>query len=122
MKAIRGATTIKANTAAEIRSCTLELLQQIMDSNHVQAEDLISVMFTATKDIDAAYPAKYARELPGWDNVPLSCMQEMDVVGSLPLCIRVLCLADREGLTAVQHIYLREAQKLRPDLAAEQGK
>ncbi len=75
MKAIRGAHTAQANTAEAIRSCTLELLQAIMEENGLQAENIINATFTATKDLDAAYPAKFARELPGWDQVPLFCVQ-----------------------------------------------
>lgn len=116
MKAIRGAHTAQANTAEAIRSCTLELLQAIMEENGLQAENIINATFTATKDLDAAYPAKFARELPGWDQVPLFCVQEMYVVGSLPFCIRVMLLTVQDNETTVQHVYLGEAVQLRPDL------
>lgn len=116
MKAIRGAHTVKANTAEEIRRCTLELLETIMRENNLQAEDMVNIIFSATNDVDAAYPAKYARELPGLDQVPLFCVQEMHVEGSLRLCIRVLVLTELDKATAVQHVYLGEAVRLRPDL------
>ena len=77
MKAIRGAHTAAANTAEMIRSCTLELLQAILAENDLRAEEIVSATFSATRDLDAAYPAKFARELPGWDQVPLFCVQEM---------------------------------------------
>ena len=65
MKAIRGAHTAQANTAEAIRSCTLELLETIMQENRLQTEDIVNVTFTATRDLTAAYPAKFARELAG---------------------------------------------------------
>ena len=116
MKAIRGAHTAQANTAEAIRSCTLELLQAIMEENGLQAENIINATFTATKDLDAAYPAKFARELPGWEQVPLFCVQEMYVEGSLPSCIRVMLLTEQDNKAAVQHVYLGGAVGLRPDL------
>jgi chorismate mutase len=116
MKAIRGAHTAIANTAEAIRSCTLELLQAILAENQIQAEDIVNATFTATKDLDAAYPAKFARELPGWDQVPLFCVQEMCVEGSLPACIRVMLLTEQDKTTQVKHVYLGGATVLRPDL------
>ena len=116
MKAIRGAHTAETNTAEAIRRCTLELLQAIIEANQLQPKEIINAAFTATRDLDAAYPAKFARELSGWDQVPLSCMQEMHVEGSLPLCIRVMLLIERETGSSVQHKYLGSAVRLRPDL------
>lgn len=119
MKAIRGAHTAEANTAEAIRSCTLEMLETIMKENHLTTNEIVNATFTATGDLDAAYPAKFARELPGWDQVPLFCVQEMHVVGSLSSCIRVMLLVERDKDTAVQHVYLGEAVRLRPDLKRE---
>lgn len=116
MKAIRGAHTAEANTAEAIRSCTLEMLQTILKENELQAEDIVNATFTATRDLDAAYPAKFARELPGWDQVPLFCVQEMYVEGSLPSCIRVMLLTELNRDVKVNHVYLGEAVRLRPDL------
>jgi len=116
MKAIRGAHTADANTAEAIRSCTLEMLTAIMEENHLTTDEIVNATFSATRDLDAAYPAKFARELPGWDNVPLFCVQEMHVEGSLASCIRVMLLTERDKHTAVQHVYLGEAVRLRPDL------
>lgn len=117
MKAIRGAHTAQDNTAEAIRSCTLELLQTILEKNNLQAEHIVSATFTATRDLDAAYPAIFARELSGWDQVPLSCTQEMYVQGSLSSCIRVMLFVEQEQAKPVQHVYLGEAVRLRPDLA-----
>ena len=116
MKAIRGAHTVNANTAEEVRRCTLELLQAIMQENNLQPEDMVNITFSATNDVDAAYPAKFARELPGLDQVPLFCVQEMHVEGSLRLCIRVMVLTELDKAAKVQHVYLGESVRLRPDL------
>lgn len=116
MKAIRGAHTAEGNTAEAIRSCTLELLQAMIQENNLQAEEIINATFTATQDLNAAYPAKFARELSGWDQVPLSCVQEMYVQGSLASCIRVMLLVEQDHAKPVQHVYLGEAVRLRPDL------
>lgn len=119
MKAIRGANTVVANTAEAIRQCTLEMLETIMKENHLEPADIVNATFTATRDIDAAYPAKFARELPGWDQIPLFCVQEMYVEGSLPFCVRVMLLTELEKETQVQHVYLGEAVRLRPDLTCK---
>jgi chorismate mutase len=115
-RGIRGATSVDANDEDAIIVATRELLACIVTANNVDVEDVASVIFTATPDLDAAYPALAAREM-GWSNIPLLCMQEMGVVNSLPRCIRVLLLwnTDRSA-DQVQHIYLHEARVLRPDL------
>ncbi len=115
-RGVRGATTAEANTAPEIQAATRELLTAVVTANHIAVEDIVSVVFTATSDLDAAYPAVAAREM-GWVETPLLCMQEMRVIGSLSSCIRVLLHwnTDREP-SEVTHVYLREARRLRPDL------
>jgi chorismate mutase len=84
--------------------------------NDLTTEDIVSATFSATRDLDAAYPAKFARELPGWDQVPLFCVQEMYVEGSLESCVRVMLLTELDKKTRVQHVYLGGAERLRPDL------
>jgi chorismate mutase len=96
------------------------LLKKIITRNDLTVEnitrDLVSVIFTATRDLDAVYPAVAAREM-GWTNVPLLCMQEMGVGDSLERCIRVLIQWNTERKQSeMQHIYMGEAQSLRPDL------
>jgi chorismate mutase len=115
-RGIRGATDVETNDADTIIAATRELLRRIAAANDVQAEDVASVIFTATPDLNAAYPARAAREM-GWINVPLLCMQEMVVPGSLPCCIRVLMLwnTDRPP-EQIRHVYLGRARALRPDL------
>ena len=116
-RGVRGAITIERNDAGEIVAATRRLLEQIVAANEMQPAQIASVIFTATPDVDAAYPARAAREL-GWLHVPLLCMQEMAVPGSLPLCIRVLVHWNTtRAAEEITHIYLGRAQALRPDLA-----
>jgi len=118
-RGIRGATGVRANDASSILAATRELLEQIAAANDLLVKDLASVIFTATPDLDAAYPARAAREM-GWVNTPLLCMQEMAVAGRLNRCIRVLVhLNTNLEPNQIQHIYLGEARVLRPDLAKE---
>ncbi len=115
-RGIRGATGVDINAAVAIITATRELLERIVAANDLLVEDVISVIFTATPDLDAAYPARAAREM-GWMNTPLLCMQEMVVAGSLPRCIRVLVLWNTDlSPDQVQHVYLGRARALRPDL------
>lgn len=118
-RGIRGATSVDANDADDIIAATRELLECIVAANDLGVNDVISVIFTATPDLDAAYPARAAREM-GWVHVPLLCMQEMAVTGSLPRCIRTLVLWDTERPPdQIRHVYLGRARALRPDLVEE---
>lgn len=118
-RGIRGATGVRANDASSILAATRELLEQIVAANDLLVKDLVSVIFTATPDLDAAYPARAAREM-GWVDTPLLCMQEMAVAGRLNRCIRVLVHWNTNlEPDQIQHIYLGEARVLRPDLAKE---
>lgn len=120
--AIRGATTIKTNTKDEILEASKELLESIIDANNIVQDEIISIIFTATKDVTKAYPAIAAREL-GITQAALMCVQEMVVEESLPMCIRVMMQVQRPGIHKnkhpTHHIYLRNAKKLRPDLAPQ---
>ena len=114
---VRGATTVTENSAAAILAATRELLQAIIAANDMREPEIASIIFTATPDLDAVYPALAAREL-GWTRTALMCMQEMAVAGSLPRCIRVLIHWNTDrSLDELRHTYLREARCLRPDLA-----
>lgn len=113
---IRGATTVDVNEANAIIAATRELLEQIVAANGLSMETVASAIFTTTSDLDAAYPARAAREM-GWVHVPLLCMQEMSVTGSLPRCIRVLVLWNTDlSPDRIRHVYLGKARVLRPDL------
>ncbi len=118
-RGVRGAITVEENSSEAILEATRTLLEMIVAENGMTAEEIASVIFTATADLDAVYPAVAAREL-GWVAVPLLCMQEMRVVGSLPRCIRVLLHWNTERAPEeTHHIYLGEARRLRPDLVRE---
>lgn len=118
-RGIRGATSVEHNHADAIVSATRELLEQIVAANKVEPDDIASVIFTATPDLDAAYPAFAARQM-GWTQTPLLCHQDLAVNGSLPHCIRVLVLWNTSlRPDQIRHVYLREACSLRPDLINE---
>lgn len=116
VRAIRGATTVEANTVEAIREAVTELLEAIETNNQLDPEDIVSVIFTATRDIDAIFPAAIARERPRWDCVPLLDVQQMHVEGALTNCIRVLLQVNTpKPQREMHHFYLRNARHLRPD-------
>jgi chorismate mutase len=120
MRAIRGATTVAENSIEAIRESVTELLDQLEQRNKLQPEDMISVTFSVTKDLDAIFPAAIARSRPLWDNVVMLDVQQMHVEGSLPRCIRFLIHAHLPISQPIHHIYLRQAAKLRPDWSLPQ--
>ena len=115
--AIRGATTADADTPEEIVGKTATLLQKMMTLNGVRPDDLVSIIFTATEDITAEFPAAGARAI-GLVDVPLLGAREMSVDGSPARCIRVLmhCYSDKSR-SEIRHVYEGEAKRLREDLA-----
>jgi len=115
---VRGATTVAANTKKNIVAETQKLLQAILQANVIAPEDLVSIIFTTTVDLDAEFPAKAAR-IMGLNNVPLLGCVEADVLHGLPLCIRILVYVYLEQGTKINHIYLNAAVKLRPDLSQD---
>lgn len=117
---IRGAITTKENNKEAILEATRLMLEEIIQANQLQIEHIIQIHFSATKDLDAVYPAVAARNI-GITSASLMCFQEMNVAGSLEKCIRVDVLVEQEGLTRanVKHQYLRDAKRLRPDLVKE---
>lgn len=120
VRAIRGATTASENTVEAIREVVIELLEEIETCNELNPEDIISVIFTATGDLDAVFPAAIARKLPQWENVALLDVQQMHVKGSLSMCIRVLIYINTSKTQdQIYHVYLRQAQRLRPDLSVK---
>jgi len=93
-----------------------ELLEAIEIHNGLDPDDIVSIIFTATQDLDAIFPAAIARERPHWQNVPLLDVQQMQVAGSLNKCIRVILHVNTPKLQGeMQHVYLRGAKNLRPD-------
>jgi len=116
VRALRGATTIEKNLHKDIVYETKNLLSEIVQANSISKDDIISVIFSTTRDINAAFPAVAAREM-GWTDIPLMCTNEMEVPGSLEKCIRVLMHINTDKSNSqLKHIYLKEAKKLRPDL------
>ena len=122
LKSIRGATTVEKNNRTEILEATKELIGQVMMSNQIEPDQIISITFTCTKDLDQVYPAAAAREL-GIVEAALMCMAELYVEGSLPMCIRLKMDVETDTLQReLKHIYLKNAKSLRPDITAAQAK
>jgi len=116
VRAIRGAITVEENTGAAMREAVTELLEVIESQNSLDPQEIVSVTFSVTRDLNALFPAAVARERPRWDSVPLLDVQQMDVPGSLEKCIRVLIhFNSPKPQTEIHHVYLRRAQNLRPD-------
>ncbi|MGS0764927.1 chorismate mutase [Syntrophomonas curvata] len=116
MRGIRGATTVTEDSVEEIMKATRELLQLMQEENDFAIGDVASALFTVTSDLRSVFPAAAARSI-GWDKVPLMCFQEIEVPGSLPLCIRVMVHVNTDkSQQEIKHIYLREARNLRQDL------
>lgn len=116
LRALRGATTVSANSCEAIAEAVAELLDALVQRNGLEGEQVLSVTFSVTSDLDACFPAAIARRRPGWDAVALLDCQQMAVQGDLPRCIRLLAHAWLAPGQAVCHAYLREAARLRPDL------
>ncbi len=122
VRAIRGATTASENSVAAIREAVNELLDQLEAHNQLDYSDIVSVTFSATRDLDAVFPAAIARERPHWRNVPLLDVQQMYVEGGLERCIRLLIHFNTpDPHVKIYHPYLRQARSLRPDLILSQA-
>jgi len=116
MVTVRGAITVGENTKADIIDSANELLKKILEDNNILLNDIISIIFTSTSDLDEAYPAVAAREF-GLTSCGLMCMQEMEVKNSLKKCIRILIFFNSNNVQAdIKHVYLKDAKILRPDL------
>ena len=119
VRGIRGAITADSNTKEEIIEKAKELLITLKKENDFKIEDIVSIFFSVTPDLNAAFPAQAAREL-GWNRVPLFDIQEIEVPGSLPKCIRILIQINcQKSQTEIKHCYLRRAETLRKDLVKE---
>ncbi|HEY7135853.1 MAG TPA: chorismate mutase [Acidimicrobiia bacterium] len=114
--ALRGAITCDENTKAEIDAKTQLLVKEMLSRNDVTHDDVVSIIFTATDDLTATFPATGARAL-GLGDVPLLCMRELAVEGGMPRCIRVLMhLYTDRSREELRHVYLGDARTLRDDL------
>lgn len=117
IRGIRGATTVLKNDEKEILDKTRILVQEMIAANQVEVTTISHVLISVTKDLNAGFPAKSVREMPGWSYVPVMCMTEIDVPGSLQKCIRVMMVVNTSNSQReIRHIFQNEAVKLRPDL------
>ena len=115
VRGIRGATAVAADERALILEATRELLEALVRENDVAVDDIASLMFTMTPDLQSVYPAQAAKGL-GWRHTPLLGATETDVPGGLPRCIRVLMHVNTDRIAAdIKHVYLHAAQTLRPE-------
>jgi chorismate mutase len=117
LSAIRGATTTDRDTSDAIRGATAELLGEVLQRNGLAAEDIVSIIFTATPDLLSDFPAVAAREM-GLSGTSLLCCQEIPVEGAVARCIRVLVHCYLSDQTDARHVYLHGARGLRLDLPA----
>lgn len=114
-RGIRGATTADDNSSQEILKATRQMLALMIRMNGIQKEDIASVFFTVTPDLNAEFPALAARQL-GWMDVPLICCYEIAVPGSLGRCVRVLVMWNTDKRAdEISHVYIKDAANLRPD-------
>ena len=117
VRALRGATRLQADDSAEMTQAVTELLTEMLARNGIDADSLISILFTSTPDLVCMFPAAAARGL-GLGDVPLICAQEIAVPGALSRVVRVMAHAELDRARAeINHVYLRGAEVLRQDLA-----
>ena len=112
---IRGATTASGNTVEEIEDAVVELIDALILRNNLTKTNLLSITFTATKDLDACFPASVARKCVGLDTVAFLDCQQMYVPNDVNFCIRIMAQVLLPSNNSVKHTYLRGASKLRPD-------
>lgn len=116
-RGVRGAITAAENNMESILEATKKLLNEIIEKNDIKTDDICFIMFSATSDLNAAFPARAAREM-GLGLVPLLDVAQLEVESSLKRCIRVLMVFNTDKkIEDIKHIYLEDAVKLRPDLA-----
>jgi chorismate mutase len=117
VRAIRGAVQVDANERDAIIGATAELVAEVMSRNDLVTDDVISVLFTATPDLTAEFPALAARK-SGFDDVPLLCAVEVDRPDAMPRIVRLMMHVETPRTRAeIRHVYLRGAQALRLDIA-----
>jgi chorismate mutase len=119
LHALRGAITVDANEREQILDATEELMRALLERNALAPADIVNCIFTMTGDLNAEFPAVAARRM-GFERVPLLCVREIDVPGSMPRVIRVLVQYHASEDHEARHVYLREARALRADLESAQ--
>ena len=116
MRALRGATTLDADTEEQVNERVQALLREMLARNDVDHDDIVSMVFTATEDVTSMFPATAARGI-GLGDVPLLCAREISVKGATPMCVRVLLhLTTERPRSELRHVYLEGAKGLRDDL------
>jgi len=112
-KGIRGAITVDENTKDDIKNATLELLKELVNQNNIDKKDVSHAIFTLTEDLNADFPAKYARLDFGWDKVAMMCYHELNVPNALEKCLRILIVLNCDENFEPKFVYLKAAKKLR---------
>lgn len=112
-KGIRGAITVETNTSTAIENATIELLEEMIQQNCIRKHLISHVIFTLTSDLNAEFPAKFARQRLNWTEVAMMCFHELNVPKSLSRCLRVLIVLNCEDNFKPQFVYLKGAEKLR---------
>lgn len=112
-KGIRGATTVEYNTSEAIEQATLELLDELINKNSIEKDAISHVIFTLTSDLNAEFPAKFAREKLSWDKVAMMCFHELDVPDALQKCLRILIVLNCDKDFIPEFVYLNGAESLR---------
>jgi len=112
-KGIRGAITVDENTETALKNATIELLNEMILRNDIAVSKISHVIFTTTPDINAAFPAKFARIDLGWEKVAMMCFHELDVQNALKMCLRVLIVLNCEENFEPDFVYLKGAKNLR---------
>ena len=112
---IRGATTASGNSVTEIEVAVVELIDELISRNNLIKTNILSIIFTTTKDLDACFPASIARKFNGLDSVAFLDCQQMHVSNDVDFCIRIMAQVLLPINHPVKHPYLRGAAKLRSD-------
>ena len=112
---IRGATTASGNSIEEIEDSVVELIDELISRNNLVKKNLLSMIFTSTKDLDACFPASIARKCNELDSVAFLDCQQMYVTDDIDFCIRIMAQVLLPPNNPIKHPYLRGASKLRPD-------
>ncbi len=112
-RGIRGAITVDENTPEAIGSATIKLIKEIMNRNNIEIYSISHAIFTLTSDLNADFPAKYARINLRWKDVPMMCFHELDVPNSLKKCLRVLIVVNCSETFEPEFVYLEGAAGLR---------
>ena len=112
-KGIRGAITVDENTPEAIGAATIKLLKEMVTRNNIETNIISHAIFTLTSDLNADFPAKYARINLKWKDVPMMCFNELDVPGALAKCLRVLIVINCSENFEPEFVYLEGAAGLR---------